>query len=135
MSAITAMCLDWSWPVAESGELGTVPGWPLWLKNTGKMTQAVYASVSLLAKRSLRQMVRLPLELCNETGALLAWSQFRACISLGRMLKRTTSVRTFRDRDPECGSDFLFNDLVYIPRLGTGVISSVWRDRVETSAL
>lgn len=40
------------------------------------------------------------------------------------MLKvRATSVRTFRD--PECGSDFLFNDLVYIPRLGTGVISSV----------
>lgn len=50
------------------------------------------------------------------------------------MLKvRATSVRTFKDL--ECGSDFLFNDLVYIPRLGTGVISSVCGDLVDTSAL
>lgn len=87
MSAITAMCLDRSWPGAELGELGTVPGWPLWLKNTEKVTQAVFASVSLLAKRSLKQMMRLPLEFCNETGALLIWSQFRAWVTLCSMLK------------------------------------------------
>lgn len=79
-------------------------------------------------------MIRLPLEFCNETGALLAWSQFRAWGTPGSMLKvRPTGVRTFRG--PECGSNFLSNDLVYIPRLGTGVISSAWRDLIVTSAL
>lgn len=84
MSAITAMCLDRSWPVAESRELGTGPGWLLWLKSTGKMTQAVYTSVPLLAKRSLKQMIRPPLEFCSENGTLLTWSQFRACVVCSR---------------------------------------------------
>lgn len=81
MSAITAMCLDWSWPVAELGEPGTVPGWPLWLENTGQMTQAVYASVSLLAKRSPKPTMWPPLEFYSEAGALLTWSHFRAWVT------------------------------------------------------
>lgn len=91
MSAVTSACLDPSWPGTESRELGAVPGWPVWLKNTGKMTQMVYASVSLLVKKNPKQ-IRLPLEFCNKTGALLAWSQFRAWVTPCNMFKvRPTS--------------------------------------------
>lgn len=129
MSAITAMCLDRSWPVAVR-RAGHCPRLASLAKEHWGDDSSIYASVSLLAKRSLKEMMRLPLECCSKTRAPLTRSQFRAWVTLCSTLKvRTTSGRTFGGL--ECGSDFLFHDLAYIPRLGTGVTFSAWRDSVD----